>query len=77
MKIREHGIQQRERKRVYMERPKCTSNGQNFESVRLSDCFAAYLVLFYGLGASIGLMIFEFIYLSAKKRLLRCELESY
>lgn len=52
MKIREHGIQTRERSRVYRNRPKCNSNGKSFGSVRLIDCYAAFLILVYGLFVS-------------------------
>lgn len=48
MKIREHGIQSRERLRIYKMRPKCDSEGKNFGSVRLIDCYAALLILVYG-----------------------------
>lgn len=53
MKIREHGIQARERTRIYKQRPKCNSGGQNFGSVRLNDCRAALYILVYGLIASL------------------------
>lgn len=53
MKIREHGIQLREKSRVYKSRPKCDSDGKNFGSVRLIDCYAALLILLYGFLASI------------------------
>lgn len=52
MKIREHGIEHREKSRVFRSRPKCDSDGKNFGSVRLIDCYAAILVLVYGLFAS-------------------------
>lgn len=52
MKIREHGIQSRERKRIYKTRPKCNSDGKNFGSVRLIDCHAAMYILLYGFMAS-------------------------
>lgn len=52
MKIREHGIQTRERSRIYKMRPKCDSDGKNFGSVRLTDCYAAFLILVYGFAVS-------------------------
>lgn len=52
MKIREHGLQQRERGRVYPGRPKC-EGGQNFGSVRWQDCSAAVMILVCGLIISI------------------------
>lgn len=56
MKIREHGIQSRERSRIYKMRPKCDSDGKNFGSVRLIDCYAALLILVYGF--LISLLVF-------------------
>lgn len=53
MKIREHGIQSREKSRVYTSRPKCNSDGKNFGSVRLIDCYAVLFILIYGFIASI------------------------
>lgn len=53
MKIREHGIQSRERARVYRSKPKCTSDGKNFGSVRLIDCYAAILIFVYGFFAAL------------------------
>ena len=52
MKIREHGIQSRERTRIYKTKPKCNSDGKNFGSVRLIDCRAALFMLLYGFIAS-------------------------
>lgn len=50
MKIREHGVQTRERLRIQRMRPKCEFNdGKNFGSVRLIDCYAAILMFAYGL----------------------------
>lgn len=50
MKIREHGIQTRERLRIHRMRPKCEfSDGKNFGSVRISDIYAAILMFAYGL----------------------------
>ncbi|XP_031617482.1 glutamate receptor 3-like [Contarinia nasturtii] len=59
MKIREHGIQLRERARVYRNKPKCDSNGKNFGSVRLIDCKAVFLILAYGFLASIVIFCAE------------------
>lgn len=59
MKIREHGIQARERSRVYTQKPKCSLGNQNFESVRMSDCYAAFMVLVYGFAASFGIFLIE------------------
>lgn len=52
LKIREHGLQMRERSRIYPNKPIC-SVGQNFGSVRWQDCYAAVLILGCGLFISI------------------------
>lgn len=65
MKIREHGIQSRERSRIYKSRPKCDSDGKNFGSVRLIDCYAAILILVYGFFAAL-LIFFVEIFTKAK-----------
>lgn len=59
MKIREHGIQSRERMRINKEKPKCDSDGKNFGSVRLIDCYAAMMVLVYGFIASLLIFCVE------------------
>lgn len=58
-KIREHGIQTREIARVFSTKPKCSSDGKNFGSVRLIDCYAALMILVYGLFASILILFVE------------------
>lgn len=59
MKIREHGIQSREKSRVYKSKPKCDSDGKNFGSVRLIDCYVALLILLYGFIAAIFIFCVE------------------
>lgn len=59
MKIREHGIQSRERLRIYKMRPKCDSDGKNFGSVRVIDCYAAFLILVYGFLISLFIFCVE------------------
>lgn len=60
LKIREHGLQQRERSRVYPNKPSCAS-GQNFGSVRWRDCYAAVLILGCGIIISISTFSVEAI----------------
>lgn len=52
-RILEHGIQSREKARVIISKPKCNADGKNFDSVRLIDCYAAFMVLVYGIAISI------------------------
>lgn len=59
MKIREHGIQTRERLRFFKLRPKCDSDGKSFGSVRLMDCYAALLILVYGYLAALIMFCLE------------------
>lgn len=59
--MREHGIQTIEKARRQTVRPVCNSNSQNFESVRIIDCYAAFLVLCYGLAVAFILLCIEFI----------------
>lgn len=58
-KIREHGIQARENKRIYSQKPVCDSRDKNFGSVRLTDCYAAILILIYGFALSFGIFLIE------------------
>lgn len=59
MKIREHGIQLRERGRIYTNKPKCSATGQNFGSVRLIDCYASLLILACGFIISVIIFCIE------------------
>lgn len=59
MKLREHGIQDRERLRLYKSRPTCDPVGKNFGSVRLKDCIAAFLIFGYGLLGSFIMLCIE------------------
>lgn len=68
-KLREHGIQGRENAQIYANKPECHSNGQNFGSVRLYDCFAAWLILGYGFTASLVIFMVEH-FIKLKKRCL-------
>lgn len=60
-KIREHGIQTIEKARRYTDPPICSSSGQNFQSVRITECYAPFLVLCYGMVTALLFLIFEAI----------------
>lgn len=77
MKIREHGIQTRERSRIYKMRPKCDSDGKNFGSVRLIDCHAAFLVLVYGFAISFVTFCVEKFLESKLSKICPTKLEKY
>lgn len=59
--MREVGLQARVQSQIYKKRPKCEAQNQNFESVRIIDCYAALLVLAYGFAAAIILCLIEII----------------
>lgn len=68
LRIRELGIQSRENAKLYATKPTCGTEGQNFGSVRLIDCYAVWLVLGYGCATSLMILILEFI----TKKKMRC-----
>lgn len=59
LKLRENGVQPRELARVRRGRPKCDSDGKNFGSVRVNDCYAAFIILVYGFVASFAIFCIE------------------
>lgn len=54
MRMREHGLQERENARLYTQKPKCGGSGGNFVTASLVDTKPAMLVLAWG-------MLFSFI----------------
>ena len=60
-KIREHGLQGLVKSRQQTDRPTCNSQVQSFGSVRITDCYAAFLVLCYGMAAALILLSIEFL----------------
>lgn len=60
-KVQEHGILSVERSRRYSDRPGCSSHAANFESVGITECYAGFLVLCYGIAAALVLFCAEFI----------------
>lgn len=71
-RIREHGLQSREVSKIYTKRPKCSSHGQNFGSVRFTDCMFAAIVLGYGFLLSFIMLLVEKC-LSWKKYSINCK----
>lgn len=76
LRIREHGIQLRERDRVMIDKPKCSSDGKNFGSVRLIDCYAALMALVYGCAASFLIFGVEILTMSKINKMCRTKEES-
>lgn len=70
-KIREHGIQSREIRKYFRNRPICSSQGQNYDSVRLIDCYAALLILAYGCALSLMLLLAEKLHVKLMQKKLR------
>lgn len=55
----EHGLHHVVNGRMYTPKPICHSNGQNFDSVRLTDCLVAVIILAYGCLLSIVILLLE------------------
>lgn len=73
-KMREHGLQARVQAQIYSKKPTCHSNSQNFESVRIIDCYAALLLLAYGFAASFMLLIVEILVVKGDFRTNPCQI---
>lgn len=73
LRIREHAIQLREKSRLMISKPKCDSDGKNFGSVRLIDCYAALMVLVYGFCASLLTFGAEFLAMRKINKMCRVE----
>lgn len=58
-KLHEHGIQNREIKRIYKRKPICQHRGSNFVSVGLRDCYFPFVVFIAGVTASAFLLLME------------------
>lgn len=67
-KMREHGIQSREIGRRSTEKPICNSHSPYFESVRIVDCYAAFLVFCYGIAAALIFLCIESIWFKCKPK---------
>lgn len=63
LRLREHGLQERENARLYTKKPKCHSGGAKFISVGLIDTRPAFLIYIYGMCAAIVLVVMEMIYI--------------
>lgn len=62
MRINEHGLQDRENSRLYTRKPKsCSGGGGHFVTASLVDTGPAMLVLVYGYGVAIFLLISEIL----------------
>lgn len=78
MRIHEHGLQDRENSRLYTKEPKCTGAGGHFVTASLVDTGPAMLVLLWGFGFALVLLVAEIGYQRfyvAKKRRTQLEME--
>lgn len=74
-KIHEHGIQNREIRRIYTRKPICQQRGSNFVSVGLRDCYFPFVVFAGGVAASAFLLLMELAmwkYYQRRKRAITC-----
>ncbi len=77
MRIQEHGIQKRENLRYYTTKPKCLGRGGDFASASLVDTGPAIILLGWGFGVTMVVLICEFIVakFTAVRRLLSMMVE--
>lgn len=61
MWIHETGLQKRDIKRLYTEKPTCVG-GTSFVSVGITECYAAISTLFYGAALTLIIFIIEIIW---------------
>lgn len=59
MRIHEHGLQDRENSRLYTKEPKCTGAGGHFVTASLVDTRPAMLILMWGFGFAVVLLLVE------------------
>lgn len=59
MRIHEHGLQDRENSRLYTKEPKCTGAGGHFVTASLVDTWPAMLILMWGCGFAVALLLVE------------------
>ena len=64
--IHERGLQMRENRHYYHEKPECGGVGSSFVSVGIVDFYPALLALLYGLLSSVVVLLLEIL---AHKRL--------
>lgn len=59
MRMHEHGLQDRENSRLYTKEPKCAGAGGHFVTASLVDTAPAMLVLLWGFGFALFLLVAE------------------
>lgn len=62
MRMHEHGLQDRENSRLYTKEPKCAGAGGHFVTASLVDTAPAMLVLLWGFGFALFLLVAEIAY---------------
>lgn len=61
LRMREHGIQDRENAQLYMRKPKCSGSGGNYITVSLIDTEPAMLILIWGMLFALLVLTIEYL----------------
>lgn len=62
MRMHEHGLQDRENSRLFTKEPKCAGAGGHFVTASLVDTGPAMLVLIWGFGFALLLIVGEIVF---------------
>lgn len=66
MKLKQCGIQQREYRLFYTQKPKCTHGRNIFKMIELVDCYYVFLVLCVGISIALLLLLAEIMFAKFK-----------
>ncbi|XP_055699183.1 glutamate receptor 3-like [Phlebotomus papatasi] len=58
-KMKEFGVEHRESSKLYQKKPVCSAKGQNFDSVRLIDCYMTITIILSGYAMSFIIFVLE------------------
>lgn len=61
MWLQETGLHKRDIRRLYTEKPMCVGQ-TSFVSVGITECYAAFLTVAYGIALTFGIFILEIIW---------------
>ncbi|XP_034946506.1 glutamate receptor U1-like [Chelonus insularis] len=64
--IKETGLQQRTNRRLFTQKPTCAGQ-TSFVSVGTIDCYAAFLIIFYGVFIALGFLLMELIHFQCSR----------
>lgn len=57
--MKEFGVEHRESSKLYQKKPICSAKGQNFDSVRLIDCYMTITIILSGYAVSFIIFVLE------------------